>query len=711
MVRDIPPSVEEEQPVVSLWSIALSDKELGERRWLDLMPWLDRYGSGRAAALSELAPGDRWWEKQSPAETAASADVPAVCAALAHIYVTEHPDMPLSAGLADRIDVPVAALDLSTAAATIVDRLPGVATTAALLDRSPSDLFAVRGAGPATVHEIVCAAMVLAILRDPGVLRAPEGAATGSNVPALDLLVSDLAELARWRTLRGQGDRPLLRVELEDGAPEEIQEVAARITALTARDLPLPGPHDPIAELGGYVAALPAPERENLRQRVLDDVPADPSAPSTFPFGTAVGDLLAALRVHVRPVASLDRILALSPDLSRQVPGLDVPLGRVLNRLDDRFEVADGWVAVPNLPEAERQTRALLAEFESENGVVELAAVGALWNLPAGELTAWLRHCGLPVIDGRILTRQDSLADRAAQVLEILGDPMPAAALVTRMDTTHDTATVIGELADDERFAVSESGLWSLARWETDIPGAVRARIARIVDGAGGSADAAALAAALTERFPISEAAARIFADSGDFEVVGGRVRRRVRTHVAVRSPQRTRRLYRLGDVSRLRITATRDHLRGADFPVPSAVAGIVGCPPGGGLVLGSRLGTQVMRWSGATPQLGTIRRFLEDLGVEEDNEVFLEFHPDGHFDVVPLRTVADNAEPLRKALALVGHSTPEIVPEEGMAAALAAAIGLEDETRPRRVLSAYRARREIDLVALLEDAWVRVRN
>ena len=128
--------------------------------------------------------------------------------------------------------------------------------------------------------------------------------------PALDLLVSDLAELARWRTLRGQGDRPLLRVELEDGAPEEIQEVAARITALTARDLPLAQPHDPIAELGGYVAALSAPERENLRQRVLEDVPADPSAPSTFPFGTAVGDLLAALRVHVRPVASLDRILA-----------------------------------------------------------------------------------------------------------------------------------------------------------------------------------------------------------------------------------------------------------------------------------------------------------------------------------------------------------------------------------------------------------------
>lgn len=697
---------------MSLWSIALSDNELGERRWLELMPWLERYGSGRATALSALAPGDRWWENQSPAETAASADVPAICAALAHIYVTDHPETPLAHGLAARIDVPVTGLDLGTAAATVVGRLPGVATTAALFERSPSELFAVRGADPDTVHEIVCAALVVAILRDPGVLRASPGAQAGPEVPALDLLLADLAELARWRVLRGHGDRPLLRVELEDGAPEEIQEVAARITALTARDLPLPDPDDPITELGDYVATLPAPDRENLRQRVLGEVAVDPSAPSTFPFGTAVGDLLAALRVHVRPVASSDRIEAMYPDLSRPVPGLDVPLRQVLNRLDDRFDVSGGWVAVPNLAEAERQTRALLAELESENGVVEPAAVTALWNLPAGELTAWLRHCGLPVFDGRVLTRQDSLADRAAQVLEILGDPMPAAALVTRMDTTHDTATIIDEIAEDERFAVTASGMWSLVQWETDVPGAVRARIARIVDAAGGAAvDATALAGALAARFQISEAAARIFADSGDFEIVGGRVRRRMRTHIQMRSPRRTRRLYLLGGVARLRVTATRDHLRGADFPVPSAVAGIVGCPPGGEVVLGSRLGTQVIRWSGATPQLGTVRRFLEDLGVDEDNEVFLEFHPDGHFDVVPLRTVAENAEPLRKALALVGHSAPEIVPEEGTAEALAAAIGLDDETRPRRVLSAYRARREIDIVALLEDAWVRVPN
>ncbi|MDJ0483232.1 hypothetical protein QNA17_15895, partial [Rhodococcus pyridinivorans] len=158
-------------------------------------------------------------------------------------------------------------------------------------------------------------------------------------------------------------------------------------------------------------------------------------------------------------------------------------------------------------------------------------------------------------------------------------------------------------------------------------------------------------------------------------------------------------------------IPATRDHLRGAEFTVPSAVAVIAGCAPGGHVVLPSRLGGQTLRWTGPVPRLSSIRRFLEDVGVEEDNELLLEVRTDGRFDVLPLRTVADNAEPLRKALSLIGHTEPETVPEERIASALASALGLDGESRPRRILSAYRARRETEVVALLEQAWVRVPN
>lgn len=691
---------------MSLWSRALSSDELDSRRWVDLMPWIDRYGSARTAALGALVSSPRWWENESPAETCEHTEIPELCAELAHIYVTDHPELRFADGLLREDEVPVAALDLGPAAATLVARLPHAPTTAELFSRSPADLLGIRGADRDAVEEIVCAALVATVLREPATLEADPRAA---RVPAAALLLDDVAALARWSRVCGRDDAPLLQAVIDDGAPEEIQDAAARVRALTARDLPVAAPADPIAELTDYLKGLPDAERTALRRRVHDGVD-DPAAPSTFPFGTAVGDLLAALRVDVRPVAAFDRMVRTHPVLGRTVPGFDVPLWRVLHRLDDRFEVADGWIAVPDLPDAEKQTRGLLSEFESPNGVVEPAAVKAVWSLPDDEFEAWTRYCGTTTFEGRLLSPPDGLAGRAAQVLEVLGDPLTADTLVARMGVNADVHTLVSELADDERFT-SDGERWALAEWDVDVVTAIRTRIARLVDSRGGSADRDMVVAALVDRFGISEDSARTFTAGGDFEVVDGRVRRRHRAHVPIAVPERTRRLYRLGEAWRLRIPATRDHLRGAEFTVPSAVAAIAGCAPGGHVVLPSRLGGQTLRWTGPVPRLSSIRRFLEDVGVEEDNELLLEVRTDGRFDVLPLRTVADNAEPLRKALSLIGHTEPETVPEERIASALASALGLDGESRPRRILSAYRARRETEVVALLEQAWVRVPN
>ncbi len=83
---------------MSLWSRALSVDELDDRTWLELMPWLDRYGSARTAALNALAPTPSWWESQSPAQTAADTEIPELCAELSRIYVTDHPELRFADG-------------------------------------------------------------------------------------------------------------------------------------------------------------------------------------------------------------------------------------------------------------------------------------------------------------------------------------------------------------------------------------------------------------------------------------------------------------------------------------------------------------------------------------------------------------------------------------------------------------------------------------
>ncbi|KLL96421.1 hypothetical protein NJ76_15500, partial [Rhodococcus sp. IITR03] len=164
--------MEEEQRSVSLWSRALSSDELDSRRWVDLMPWIDRYGSARTAALGTLVSSSRWWENESPAETCEHTEIPELCAELAHIYVTDHPELRFADGLLREDEVPVAALDLGPAAATLVARLPHAPTTAELFSRSPADLLGIRGADRDAVEEIVCAALVATVLREPATLEA-----------------------------------------------------------------------------------------------------------------------------------------------------------------------------------------------------------------------------------------------------------------------------------------------------------------------------------------------------------------------------------------------------------------------------------------------------------------------------------------------------------------------------------------------------------
>jgi hypothetical protein len=88
---------------------------------------------------------------------------------------------------------------------------------------------------------------------------------------------------------------------------------------------------------------------------------------------------------------------------------------------------------------------------------------------------------------------------------------------------------------------------------------------------------------------------------------------------------------------------------------------------------------------------------------VGEGDVVFLRFGPGDEFDV---RRAADvpGGGPISGALRLVGAEQ-----EHGDATeVLALAAGLDDSAKPRRILSAFRRRGDEEVVALLEEAWVR---
>ncbi|ASW54750.1 sigma factor-like helix-turn-helix DNA-binding protein [Plantactinospora sp. KBS50] len=709
--------------------------------WARLLPWLAPYTPATARELTDLTPSPDWWITESPAVTTMTAEHDTLCRHLARLFVVRHPAAAFGASFPTvPRRLPVSTLTASSRVATAFQRLQ-VQTVTDLEPVTVRDLYDIRGTGQGTVEDAVAALISAAIVR-PGELGEADDLGDHSEQPHRTLeaqlspahrqLIEDLAQLASWRRIRRQEDEPLVKVVIEEGAPEEIQEVALRLNSLTSADInSANGGSDPVLEFTALMSELDERQLRILRERFLGRPPRKLAELASdfsvtrervrqienrlksllagrFHFGTSIGNLLASLRTEIQPIAALDRLTTLHPDLARDVPGANAPLWLVLDRLDDYFEVTDGWAAAPDVTAAREQTRILLEDFATEHGVVDLAAVAAATSMPNAELVAWLNWCGYALHNGQILTRTRSLSDHAAGLLAATGEPLHIDELQTQMGRDNSIRSLANQLADDERFVRTDRASWGLASWQLEEYTSIRQQIGLELAAAGGEIEIGRLIDSITSRFDVSPSSVQAYAGNGDYEIVQGTVRRRESPAAPRKAPAATRRLFRFdNDCWKFRITVTRDHLRGSGFPVPSGVANLVACAPGDVVELESDLGTQTVRWTGLQPSSGTIKRFLDRLGVREGQNVFLEFGPYGRFDVSVQHPINPEDHPLEQAAALTGCAEGVGNPEDAQLA-LALAVDLPADVKPRQILSTYRQRGDDDIAGLLEQVWTR---
>ena len=709
--------------------------------WARLLPWLAPYTPATAREIADLTPSPDWWITESPAVTTMMVEHETLCRRLAQMFVLHHADATIGSSF-PKIPraTPLAGLATNSRVATAFQRLRAQ-TVADLEPLTVADFYGVRGTGHGTIEELVAGLVSAAIVRsgevdgweEPEEEHGPvEGDSQVQLPPVKRQLLEDLAQIAAWRRLRRGSDQPLLRVVIEEGAPEELQEVTFRLNSLTADDLLPPGMGrtDPVLEFTACVSQFDERQIRILRDRFLGTPPrtlvelgaefgvsrervrqlesqVKDLLDTRFYFGTAIGDLLASLRTEIQPIAALDRLIALHPDLARDVPGLDVPFWLVLDRLDDYFEVMDGWAASPDVEAAREQTRILLEDFATDHGLVDIAVVASAISMPEAELLAWLSWCGYPLYNGHVLTRTRSLADHAAGLLAATGKPLHIDDLHTEMGRDSNIRSLVNQLAIDERFVRTDRASWGLASWEVEEYTSIRQQIGLELAAAGGRIELKELVRSITSRFDVSASSVQAYAGNGDYEIVQGVVQRRSTPAAPPRKePRDTRRLFRYDeDWWQLRLTVTRDHLRGSGFPVPSGVAVVVGCSQGEVVELESELGTHSIRWTGRQPSSGTIKRFLDRLDVREGENVFLGFGPYGRFEVSVQEAISADDHPLMQAVTLTGCAEAVWDIEEAPAA-LARAIELAADVEPRDLVAAYRQRGDDDIAELLERAW-----
>jgi RNA polymerase sigma factor (sigma-70 family) len=573
------------------------------------------------------------------------------------------------------------------------------------------------------------------------VLRQPRADATGRyrHTPAAaDQLTSweasfldDLRLIASWYVAIGTPAKPLLDGPLSLGTPPEIAKARQRLEQISAGDVldQERAELDAAELLDRVIGGLDPRAQEILAQRFFADEPetldelgramgvtrervrqieakARANLVESLETVGALKLVSAAVRELVGTVLPLDSLLQLLPALARTVEAVHQPAWRILDRLDDAYEIEDGWCVAPTMLGAQEVTQTRLLELANPYGVVRLADVGVLNpNLPpeidGRALVAWLRHCDY-VLDGDfVLTRTRSLGDRAASILSIVGSPLSSQKLLDRFGIERSVSSLKNAMAIDDRFERVDRDRWALTEWGLASYSGVRALVREEVARAGGHIAMETLIEHITGKYSVSASSVVAYASAAPFEVKGSIVRLALGDQTVRKTPERTRRLYRRGDAWLYRIRVTKDHLRGSGSVAPMAIASILGLQFGRTRQLETPLGPQSITWTGNQPAFGTIRRFLiaDDIGI--DRELFLVIGDDGTFGTELVQPLIH--EPLTDALTLIGATSEKARATPRMT--LAAAIGLPAESPGASVIGGFRERGDADIADLLVAA------
>ncbi|CAM3679258.1 sigma factor-like helix-turn-helix DNA-binding protein [Tsukamurella ocularis] len=701
-------------------------------RWTDAFPWL----------TTSVPGGGDWAGPIDDAGTAARQARLAELVALAMEHVPGTPVVELFPLLP--LDVPVTALELPTRAARALARFD-YTTTSQLRPLTCGTMMGWRAIGVGTVSAILEAlANVNAQGTHPELTESPSTTADSDPASLMEretaaALSTDvcapegsrgreigdrLLVIGRWLDAVGRPDDLLLGDGALPGEPAEVREAREYLRGLTAADLrDTDVPASTLASLLDELLAGFDPRTiDILRLRLFADEPAtleelgqahgvtrervrqlDNKARATLSDAVSEGGPLshatAGIRRIIGALRPLEEVIAVMPALAGTVSAVGQPAWRLLDRLDESYEIVDGWCAAPSIAEAENRTRQLLDAAADQHGVVRIDDV-SFGPDPAPERTtrSWLERCGYVVDGDHVVTRISSVGDYAAAVLSIEGAPLGAQQIVDRFVHERSARSLANALSTDDRFARVDRDRWALAEWGLEGYAGIKAAIGKELAEAGGAIPLDDLVQAITGRFSVSAASVLAYASNPPYELRGGIVRGSTGGRQPRKAPEHTARLYRHGDAWALRVRVTTEHLRGSGFIAPIAIAGILGMTHGDKVTLASDYDEQTVHWTGNQPIFGTIRRYLLAYDVSAGTEVLLIFGDEQLFTVEVVD--AASGDPVRDALVLIGASRR--LRGDAARRSFARAVCLPEDSPLATVIGAYRSRGDDDIAELL---------
>ena len=696
--------------------------EVRPRSWADAFPWL--------AGVAGSGAVDWWSERIDSTDPTTRQSRLARISALAMERSTRSTIGEIFPGLPT--DVDIIGLDIPVRARNILGK-DGRSEPGRLQATTLADMLAWQQMGVGTATAILHAlADASTSATTPSIRAAPapdipaESAPEAERAGWVDSLVDDFTRIADWYTKVGKLDEPLIGGQVACGTPDEIIEARRRIEALRVSDIlnERDTDRDIAALFNDAFGVLDARASGVLATRLFADNPAtldqigqkyEVSRERIRQIEGKGRDTLTTLIAEEGPlklaaetareligtIRPLDDLLELMPALGNQVERVGQPAWRVLDRLDDAYEIEDGWCVAPTMNAVLELTRTRLAERANGYGVIRLEELDLVQSSRPERRpdrnASWLTHCGYIVCGEHVLTRTSSVGDYAAAVLFLEGSPMSSHDIADRFVVDRSVRSLGNVLGGDDRFERVDRDRWALKEWGMEAYTGIRSTIRELVTRAGGRARLDDVVEYITGRYSVSGSSVIAYAAAAPFTTKDGIVQLGGE-RTARKSPRRTRRLFRQADAWAYRVRITTDHLRGSGSVAPIAIATILGLEEGRTVQLDSRLGPQAVAWTGIQPSFGTIRRFLLDEDVTAGTEVFLIIHDNRRFSFEQAHDQVGDS--LADALTLVG--APPTSDPAAARVALAGAVELPADAPVSGIIGDYRARGDDDVADLL---------
>lgn len=487
--------------------------EVRPHSWADAFPWLS--GASGAGAVD-------WWNETIDATDAATRRSRlARVSSLAMERLTRWTIGEIFPGLPSDLDVQE--LDLPVRARNALGKY-GRSKPGRLQAITLDDMLAWHQMGVGTADAILQTLADLSTSAATPTIRASvsrqflsSGPVPGSQHPGwVEFLAEDLTRIATWYSTVGQLDQPLISGEVGPGMPDEIIKACERIKSLRVGDIfdEEEAERDIAVLFNSALGVLDMRAIEVLQARLFADDPAtldqigqkyDVTRERIRQIeGKARGTMLTVIseegplamaaetaRDLIGTIRPLNDLLEMIPALGNMVEQVGQPAWRVLDRLDDAYEIEDGWCVVPTMSTARELTRTQLAERTNQYGVIRLDELDLVESSRPDrrpDLTAsWLTHCGYIISGEYVLTRTASVGDYAAAVLFLEGSPLSPQEIVDRFAFDRSARSVGNALGDDDRFERVDRDRWALKEWGmeayTGIRSIIRELVANAVEG------------------------------------------------------------------------------------------------------------------------------------------------------------------------------------------------------------------------------------